>query len=358
MIGQRDFAYKLGCGRYIQQEGALELAGQEALRLHGTKAYVLGGPHTLPLVQERLFASLQQAGIPFEATCYDGACSEEKAAEFTARLTANGTDLLVGVGGGRMMDFAKLLASCMDVPLINIPTCAATCAAYTPLSVVYTAKGACRGSVFFRKEVDCVLCDMQLMAAQPRRLLAAGMVDAMAKWLEICHHRLRRVMAREDEATAMLLAKHIYDRLITDGAGMLDALGDPASPLLFDAVYLCIATTGLVSGAARGMYQSALAHALYESLRTHHTAACAAALHGEVVGVGLLAQLDFLDLENERQMLQAFMQAVQLPCTLADIGVTLDDVQIDLLSATGPALDYISGKAECARFAKGLRRIS
>jgi hypothetical protein len=48
---------------------------------------------------------------------------------------------VIGVGGGALLDSAKVLARRLGVPLVAIPTIAATCAAWTPLSVWYSDAG-------------------------------------------------------------------------------------------------------------------------------------------------------------------------------------------------------------------------
>ena len=78
-----DFAYKLGCGRYIQQNGALTLAGQEAKRL-GNRPYILAGPTGYAKVQKVLEASLQEEGLDFALEIYQGYCTEEKAQDISA----------------------------------------------------------------------------------------------------------------------------------------------------------------------------------------------------------------------------------------------------------------------------------
>ncbi len=58
-------------------------------------------------------------------------------------VQASGDDraVVIGVGGGALLDSAKVLARRLGVPLVAIPTIAATCAAWTPLSVWYGDAG-------------------------------------------------------------------------------------------------------------------------------------------------------------------------------------------------------------------------
>ena len=64
------------------------------------------------------------------------------AEEYAGKCLAAGCDEVVGVGGGRIMDFSKAMAETAGLGTVNIPTSIATCAAFTAMSVMYTPEGA------------------------------------------------------------------------------------------------------------------------------------------------------------------------------------------------------------------------
>lgn len=140
------------------------------------------------------------------------------------------------------------------------------------------------------REVDCLLCDLDVLCRQNTRFLAAGMLDAIAKHVEISHHETIQGEVGQDVLLARQLAKTIYDDMMLLGPNALQRETRAMERCIFHAII----TTGLVSGIARGRYQSALAHALYEAIRTCYTAESRPFLHGEVVAVGLLVQSRYL----------------------------------------------------------------
>lgn len=327
-----DDAYKLGCGRLLFERGAIEKTGREALRL-GRRAYLLGGPHAMAHVQEQILASLHSSGVEVLVDVYAGACSEEKAEDIAHICREHGYDLLIGAGGGRIMDLIKIAADVSGLPVITIPTISATCAAFTPLSVLYTPEGACRGTWYFRREVDCLLCDVDILCAQNPRYLAAGMLDAIAKHVEITHHEASLGEAGQDVLLARLLARNIYGDLMSLGEQALHQDGSALERCIFHAII----TTGLVSGIARGRYQSAIAHAVYEAIRTCYTAQSRPWLHGEVVAVGLILQARYLGQEDMAEDLLRLMKQAKMPTTLREIGVTGD---LAALAAHDPVPRY------------------
>ena len=177
-------SYRFGAGRYIQEPGAIKWAGEEISR-YGSNAYIIGGPTALKLAESGVRESLSSAGIRSFVETYSGLPSYEKIAELSNTVKTEGRDVIAGIGGGRIMDLAKAAASRADVPVVLIPTSAATCAAFSPLSVIYTPEGRSCGYEQHDYEVNSVLVDEDIMITQPVRLLAAGILDAMAKYIEI-----------------------------------------------------------------------------------------------------------------------------------------------------------------------------
>lgn len=352
----RDFAYKLGVGRYVQERGAMRHLPDEIKRL-GTRAYILCGEKSWQAAGGAVLSALEQGAVPFVRKAYIGPCCEQEAQRMADDARAQGLDVIVGVGGGRIMDLAKLVADIAGLPVVNVPTCCATCAAYTPLSVVYTPEGACLGSTYFRNSVNCVLCDDDVLAAQPPRLAAAGALDAMAKHIEI-QHRIRSGEAPGvgGEVVA-LIARDLHDRLVRIMPAAMDALSRGEwDDRLHDMSFLCIAITGLCSGITRGMYQSALAHAVYESVRTLHTKTCAGALHGEIVAIGLIAQWLYLSEEEEARRLLSLMRAWGMPTKLSDIGMTADEQTLRDITQTYASVAIYTDPAQAEDFYRALRQ--
>lgn len=316
-------AFRIGCGRYLQKPGLLQEAGTEIAR-YGHKPLIVGGVTALSITRNTLEKSLQEAGLSYEIQEYTGTCNKENASTLTDYIRQNDFDMVVGVGGGVLMDYAKLTANLSGLPVINIPTSSATCAAYTPLSVCYTPDGRTIGTTHFGFEVTAVLADTAILAAQPPRLLLSGVFDALAKYVEIKQRYTEEVQDYPLGLDwAYVLAKKSFQVLSDTTASCLASM---KAGLINDTVerliYTTIAVTGVISGIARGSNQSAIAHKFYEGTRRMYFSESRKYLHGEIVGVGLLLQNFFNDELDHNAFLTSLMDQYSLPHRITDIGLT------------------------------------
>lgn len=339
--GLSDCAIKFGAGRYRQGRGVLHDSGEE-IRRFGSRVYILAGPKALKAAGERLFESLERAGVAYTAEVYQGYCSYEAAREQAEKCLAAGCDEVVGVGGGRIMDFAKAVAEFAGVGVVNIPTSIATCAAFTSMSVMYTQEGAYLESWRYGHETDAVLVDLDVIAACPPRLAAAGMIDAMAKRIEIPNGRseMRPEEQDCDLYTAYRIAEYVYEMLENFGPRAVEDIRRRQVTRAVEYVtFLNIAVTGTVANITRSFGQSALAHMLYYGMRTIFTREAEHALHGEIVGIGLFPQLICNRMDRERGRLAKFMAALGLPLTFKELGIQIEGeaaIRLDNYLADSP----------------------
>lgn len=321
-------SFRLGCGRYIQENGAIHRLGEELVRLGKHIPFILGGKTALSLTGEAIEASLAAQGIEPNIYLYNDFCNPEHCEEIVNSLAFMDTDCVIGVGGGNVMDAAKLCAALAGVPVINIPTSTATCAAYTPLSVMYNDRGQTIGTRHHTVEVNVILADMEILCRQPVRLLVAGVYDSLAKLIEL-HQRLDG-QKPEDLDIGLLssfeMSKFLYERLLAELDGTVeDVANGKNTKRVYDTVYLILALTGVISGLARGSNQTAIAHKVYETTRTLFPEEAHDALHGELVALGLLVQLAYNGEAEQAERFREQMRAHGMPTSLADVGLCANE---------------------------------
>ena len=356
-----DRSFKFGAGRYLQEQGLLERAGVEIGRF-GRKPCVVGGPTAMGVVWERPRAGLEAEGLDAVMVVHPGQCCHEEAREIVAKARAEGCDLIVGVGGGRAMDFAKLCAHYLGTRVVNIPTCCSTCAPYAPFSLVYTPEGqTIPGNFCYPEEVVAILVDLDVMATQPPRCAASGILDAMAKAVEMTNGSPTLTHALElpqDAAYAMGCFTHARLEALARTA-CADMAAGRLTRAVEDVVYLTIPVTGMISGLSRGVGQSAIAHELYYQARMHFVSQVVGrALHGEIVGVGLIVQLHYNQLDDRIPSYQALLRDLGAPACLSDLGLPPSDAAVDQLYDGMCQSAFVPDDPACrARLLEGLRLI-
>lgn len=300
--------YQFGCSRFLftdgekTGDGLLGEVGAEVSR-YGKKPLIIGGNTALGLTREVIQKSLEKAGIIGIFKVYSGPCTLENVNQL---LDGEDIDVIVGVGGGRIMDMSKLCAYVAKVPVVNIPTSSATCAAVSSLSVLYDAKGKTVGTLCYEQGVNSVITDVSVIRTQPRRLAVAGILDTMAKRLEIEHYQLDEPGLLAAKILAQNIFQNLYEKKDED---------------IRKTIYYCIPLTGVISGLSRGRNQSHLGHGLYEAARKIFTEECEKALHGELVGIGLFLQLAFDNRQSEIEKLREYMRQLSMPLSLPEVGI-------------------------------------
>lgn len=352
----KEESFRIGCGRYVQGAGYIERTGDEVVRL-GTSPLIIGGKTALKKTKSKIEKSVSEKCNKYEFVVHTGTCNEERAKELANLAHEKNYDVIVGVGGGVMCDFAKLCGHFANLPVINIPTSSATCAAYTPLSIRYTPDGKTVGSLHFGYEVNGVIADTSVIATQPVRLLLAGVFDALAKFVEI-KQRFTEETADYPIGLdyAYVMSKYSFNLLNEKTQKCIDDIArGEISDDVENVIFTAIAATGVISGIARGSNQTAVAHKFYEAVRFLFPETARPYLHGEIVGVGLLIQNHFNGEEENNKMLLKLMKKYNMPYRIADIGVektekSFSDIRNKVCQSTA-----IESDEESRRFEKSLR---
>ncbi|MFM6307687.1 MAG: iron-containing alcohol dehydrogenase, partial [Dolichospermum sp.] len=134
--------------------------------------------------KEVLNALFQSPQLHSILVSYGADCCEVSLKALRKTAKEHQADIIIAIGGGKALDTAKLVAHQLVLPVITIPTSAATCAAWTALSNVYSTTGAFLYDVALSRCPDLLILDYNLIQTAPQRTLVAGIGDAIAKWYE------------------------------------------------------------------------------------------------------------------------------------------------------------------------------
>lgn len=316
-------SFRLGCGRYVQKNGVLSSIADEVKLLGASIPYVIGGKTAFSLTKQILDKSFESAAMQATYYEYTHFCCKEICEEIMQTEAFQKSDIVIGVGGGNVMDAAKYCAVKSKKPLINVPTSSATCAAYTPLSVCYNKQGQTVGTAHHNIEVNCVLADMDILSKQPVRLLLAGIYDSLAKIYEL---KQRLIGVTVEDTDLGLYTSYYLSNFLTElleknlEQACQDVKNQKDTKAVYDTVYACLAMTGVVSGFARGSNQTAIGHKIYESLRALFPQTVYPFLHGEMVAIGLISQIAYNG-EGDVNAFRAQMKKLGMPTSLTELGI-------------------------------------
>jgi len=305
-----------GDGAIAQSAAHFAALGQRPLLVGGDRALAVA----MPVLSAALFAGDNHNPLASHAV---KACSDATLAALHRAAEASQSDFIIGIGGGKALDAAKLLAYQRQLPIATVPTSAATCAGWTALSNVYSDDGAFLYDVTLPRCPDLIVLDYDLVATAPVRTLVSGIGDAIAKWYEASvssgHSSHTMVIG------AVQQARVLRDILFQKSAS---ALANPGSDDWKEVVDAAVLMAGVIGGMGGAQCRTVAAHAVHNGL-TH--VAAHGTLHGEKVAYGILVQLRLEEMLGTSQLLAAtarqqllqFYRELSLPASLAALGMDI-----------------------------------
>lgn len=311
-------------------------------RTFGKKAAVIGGKTAMSKAYPRLKAALEGTDIELtEPIWYLRSPSYENAAVLAEMPEVKDADMIFGIGGGKAVDCCKIVAGNTGKPLFTFPTLASNCAASTSISVTYDNNGKYVDVYYGESCPKHCFIDTDIIADSPYELLWAGIGDTLAKEYEVEFstraEEKNHVLTMGDTLTPACTkplfkySKKALEQIKAKKCG--NELQEAALDIIVTSAIVSCMCTGTNEDGSNYFYISSSAHAFYDG--TTAVPREKEHLHGEQVSFGILV-LMVLDgqLDKVRPFLE-FQHSVGLPVCLADMDLTVDDVDaITELAAT------------------------
>ncbi len=286
----------------------------EDLKL-GTSALLISGKGTMDLAGGRVQQILAE---DYDVTTF---LAEQinipviKAAEEAAA----DVDFLIGVGGGRVIDTAKIVSYNLDRPFISIPTAASHDGIASARASVPTVEG--HASLEAQPPM-AIVADTGIIASAPHRLLAAGCADVISNYTAILDWELaHRVKGEPMSEYAITLSKMTAEILVKD-AHLIKPHQEQSAWLVIKALVssgVAMSIAGSSRPASGGEHK--FSHAL-------DILAPGKALHGESCGIGTIISMYLHG--GDWRAIRASLKSIGAPTTPADIGIE-DSVAVEAL---------------------------
>ncbi len=224
------------------------------------------------------------------------------------RVSQNKSGLIIGIGGGRSVDIAKMIGFNLDLPFVSIPTSASHDGIASPFVSV---KGDKPHSLVTTAPLG-VFVDVDVMKRAPKKLLASGCGDLIAKITAVRDWQLSRdktgeYYGRYSADLASMSAKILIESSERFSKKGLD-VREIVEALISAGVASCIAGSSRPCSGAEHLFSHAV-----DKLEP------GVGLHGEKCGIGtiMMAKLQGQDWEK----IASTLKNVGAPTTAKEIGL-------------------------------------
>ncbi|NIF21458.1 iron-containing alcohol dehydrogenase family protein [Candidatus Pantoea multigeneris] len=312
--------------RVLRGAGVINQLGSICATL-GQRALLIGGHQALQAVEGIVRAQLAAADVKVLASTWFGGETSinqiNRLAEMAQSLQA---DVIIGAGGGKSLDTVKAVGAQLGLPVITLPTIAATCSAVTPLSIRYDDNGNFFDIFPLPVAPAAVIIDSELLAKAPPRWLAAGLGDTLAKWYEFRAVSLLHPAETGNARSSLAHSQICYQVIAEQGPAAFKAaqsgLSSAALDQVLDAIFTWAGLTSLMSNGAH----AAASHAIYEGFtfcdKTREFG------HGLLVGFGNLCLLALEDRPDDEILTEMRLaRDCGVPLTLKEIA-ELDSAEL------------------------------
>jgi glycerol dehydrogenase len=311
--------------RYIQGPGTLAQL-VPLVAEYGTRPFVIVDAALAEGLRQEIEQQLKasSARVVFALA---GSCTEAEIERFTETARTLEADVLAGLGGFAAIGVAKGVCLATSLPLVTVP--AVPCC-HAPVSRIVELEGEEEPVAATRLKSlppDIVLVDSVALAAAPSRLFIAGLGDALARRFEVEQNAAAgalNLLGGRPTALALAAGEAAWSAIREHAEA---ALAQRARRVGGEALERVCEAMVLLSGIAHESGGPSIAHALARGFAA--LPPCRTAIHGELVAVGLLAQLLF----EERPAalladLVGFYRALGLPVRLGEIGIVADQAAV------------------------------
>lgn len=304
--------------KYVQGAGVIAELGTYVADL-GKQAFLVADEIVWGLIGQQAQQALQQGGVESYYQQFNGEASSNEISRLSQLAREKGSNVIVGLGGGKTLDTVKAVADELALPVVIVPTVASTDAPCSALSVIYSDTGVFETYRFYSKNPDLVLVDTFVCAQAPVRLFASGIADGLATYVEaqaVQRSHAKSMVNGDPTIAGMAIARACEETLLTWGFSAYQAV---AQKLVTPAVEAVVEANTLLSGLGFENAGLAGAHAIHNGFTAidgdiHHLT------HGEKVAYGTLTQM-VLEQRPDEEIARyiRFYRSINMPTTLAEL---------------------------------------
>ena len=278
------------------------------------KALVMSDSQCYELAGQTVSSLLEQSGLTVDflpiktMTMKDIIVIENRIKELKPQV-------LFGVGGGTIIDSAKVSSGSQNVPFISVPTTVSHDGIASPLASI---KGSDKPYSILAQAPLAIIADTEVIAKAPWQFVVSGCGDIVAKFTAVKDWKLAHLEKGEYYGEYAASLALMSAKLVTENAELIVYRQDEGLRMLLEALISCGVAMS-IAGSSRPCSGSEhlFSHALDIVSSSH-------AMHGEQCGVGTIL-IAYLQRTNWQRIRNTLKQ-IGAPTTAIELGVKEADI--------------------------------
>lgn len=276
------------------------------------EALVVSGEHTYDIAGRQAVEAMENAD--FGVDCITVADASLDSVKKVQDRIGNAS-VVLGVGGGKIIDVAKLASTNESVHFISVPTTASHDGIASPMASIKKDKG----SVSMQAQSPiAVVADTEIIKNSPFKLLSSGCADIVSNYTAIrdwqLSHRLTNEYYSESAASlSEMTAKLILKSAESIKEGLEESARIVVKSLFSSGMAISIANSSRPASGSEHLFSHALDRIAKKP-----------ALHGEQCGVGCIMMMELQG--GDWRFIQSALKAVKAPINAEGLGVDPEEI--------------------------------
>lgn len=292
--------------------------------LANRRVVVISGKGATRKISEQLILAMKLQPAQMKAVyCTDNTLRTIDELEIEIRLEY--AEVIIGVGGGKVLDVSKVVGTRMNVPVILVPTALSCDAVCSPVASIRVNKIK---SISIEVGMPwAVVIDLDIVAGSPRRLFCAGIGDLLSNKTALVDWKLAHQVNKEKiDTVSCMIANNAVDIFLNtvsqNNISRAALLQMTVESLIMSGIAMAIA------GSSRPC--SGSEHLISHALDNY----CGGkALHGEQVAVAMLISEYLQGGHNSENNMRQHFKRLGLPTHYKEIGYTKDEMCLAIQKA-------------------------